>query len=174
MRRWGTVLAVAGAACGGTQKQVAREQQAFTCRDRIVSYVATHHIGADELGVQMSCSDGPKIKRWKMDRSGQRAEDARAITPGEFEDIWKQVDGTGWPNLKDCTNGTGGKQDPVYTFDVKDDQNAASFACQSRSMPYPYNDLVDPLDQAAALGRGALGDDEPAEAKALDKKKPKS
>ncbi len=148
---------VALAACGGTRAQVEREQQPFDCRDRLVSYVATHVLGADELGVQLDCSAGPKIKRWKTDRSGHRAEDSRAITPGEFDNVWKQVDGTGWANLHDCTNGTGGKQDPVYTFDVKDDQNKASFSCQSRAMPYPYNDLVDPLDQLSAQGKPDLG-----------------
>jgi hypothetical protein len=85
--------------------------------------------------------------------------------------VWTQVDGTGWQNLRDCTNGTGGTEAPLYSFDVKDDQNTASFTCQSRAMPYPYNALVDPLDQAAALGKAQLGDDEPADAKALDKKK---
>ena len=159
--------------CNGTAAQVKREQQAFVCRDRSISYVAAHHMGADELGVQMDCANGPSIKRWKMDRQGHRTDDARALTPGEFDAVWNQIDGTGWANLRDCTNGSTGKEDPVYTFDVKDDQNKASFSCQSRAMPYPYNDLVDPLDQAAAQGKGQLGDDEPAEAKALDTKSKK-
>jgi hypothetical protein len=36
-------------------------------------------------------------------------------------------------------------------------------------MPYPYNDISDPLDMLANSGK-QLGDDEPADAKALDKK----
>jgi hypothetical protein len=165
------LLLVAG--CGGAQKEQAmREAQDFACKDRIVSYVVSHHMGGDELGVQMDCAEaGPRIKRWRVDKNGTRQDDAHALTPGEFDKVWREVDGTGWPNLKDCANGTAGKQDPVYVFDIKDDQNQATFQCQSMSMPYPYNGIVDPMDVAAQSGRGQLGDPEPAEAKALDKKK---
>ena len=159
-------------ACGGSQKdQIAREMQSFNCRDRIASYVVSHHMGGDELGVQMDCKEaGPRIKRWRTDKHGTRQEDNHSITPGEFDKTWTEIDGTGWPNLRDCANGTGGKQDPVYVFDIKDDQNQVSFQCQSQTMPYPYNDIVDPLDFASQNGRKQLGDDEPADAKALDKK----
>jgi hypothetical protein len=166
------LVALGVAACGGSRAQVEREQQPFDCRDRSISYVAAHDLGADELGVQMDCKDGPAIKRWKMDKAGHRTEDNQPLTPSQFNDVWTQIDATGWPNLHDCANGTAGKEDPLFTFDVKDDQNRASFTCQSREMPYPYNDLVDPLDQLAAR-KGQLGDDEPADAKGLDKKKPK-
>jgi hypothetical protein len=165
---------VALAACGGSQKKQAAEAADFACKDRLASYVVSHHMGGDELGVQMDCREaGPRIRRWRTDKSGTRQEDAHSLTPSQFDTVWKEIDGTGWPNLRDCGNGTGGKQDPVYVFDVKDDQNTASFQCQSQSMPYPYNDIVDPLDLAAQNGRGQLGDDEPSEMKALDKKKAK-
>jgi hypothetical protein len=157
--------------CGASRQQQARaEQEHFDCKDRLVSYVVSGHMGASELGVQMDCSDGPRIKRWKVDKSGRRSDDARTLTPAEFDRVWREIDGTGWPNLKDCRNGSGGKQDPVYVFDVKDDQNKASFQCQSQEVPYPYNGLVDPLDVAAQQGRGQLGDPEPEELKALDNK----
>jgi hypothetical protein len=159
-------------ACGGAQRdQVAREAQPFDCRNRIASYVVAHHMAGDELGVQIDCAQvGPRIQRWRTDVAGNRDEDAHGLTPGEFDKIWKEIDGTGWPNLRDCGNGTAGKQDPIYMFDIKDDQNKASFQCQSQSMPYPYNDIVDPLDLAAQDGRrqlgGGGGDDEPAAMKA--------
>ena len=155
-------------ACGGAQReQVASEAQTFNCRNRIASYVVAHHMAGDEIGVQVDCAQaGPRIQRWRSDAAGNRQEDARSLTPGEFDTIWKEIDGTGWPNLHDCANGTGGKQDPIYMFDIKDDQNQASFQCQSQSMPYPYNDIVDPMDLAAQNGRRQLGDDEPAEMKA--------
>ena len=146
------------------------EQEHFECKERLVSYVASGHMGASELGVQMDCSEGPRIKRWKVDKTGNRIEDERQLTPGEFDRVWREIDGTGWVNLKDCANGSGGKQDPVYVFDIKDDQNKSSFQCQSVTMPYPYNGLVDPLDVAAQQGRGQLGDPEPPELKALEKK----
>jgi len=167
-KSYGIVIALA--ACGARQRQATDEAQSFECKNRIASYVVSHHMGGDELGVQMDCSEvGPRIKRWRTDKVGTRQEDAHALSAREFDKAWTEIDGTGWPNLHDCTNGTAGKQDPVYVFDVKDDQNTATFQCQSQSMPYPYNDIVDPLDLAAQKGRGDLGDDEPAEMKAMDK-----
>jgi hypothetical protein len=172
MRDWIVAGLVCASACGGAQRdQIARETQPFRCRNRIASYVVAHHMGGDEIGVQIDCAQaGPRIRRWRSDKAGNRQEDAHGLTPGEFDSVWKEIDGTGWPNLRDCASGTGGKQDPVYQFDIKDDQNQASFQCQSQSMPYPYNDLVDPLDLAAQNGRKQLGDDEPAEMKARDTK----
>ncbi|MBA3540598.1 MAG: hypothetical protein H0T79_13390 [Deltaproteobacteria bacterium] len=164
------LLLVLVVACGGQKDQVRREQQDFSCRERIASYTVAHHMGGD-IGVQLDCAEaGPRIKRWKTDQKGGHKEDARAITPGEFDTIWKEIDGTGWPNLRDCRNGTDGKNDPLYVFDIKDDQNKATFSCQSQSMPYPYNGIVDPLDMAGQAGKGQLGDDEPEDAKALDRK----
>lgn len=164
------VVALLVCACGGQRDQIAREAQAFTCRSRVARYVVTQHLAASELGVEIDCAQaGPRIRRWRIDKAGTRQDDARGMTPGEFDKIWQEIDGTGWPNLRDCENGTAGKHDPIYKFDIKDDQNHASFQCQSQSMPYPYHDLVDPLD-LAAHGHRQLGDDEPAEAKALDRK----
>ena len=176
MRSVGLVLVLVG--CGTARQQAMREAsivpEAFECKDRIVSYIVAHHMGGDEIGVQMDCTEaGPRIKRWRMDKAGKRYEDAKPLTPGEFDGVWREIDGTGWPNLQDCANGMNGKQDPVYVFDIKDDQNKASFQCQSQAMPYPYNTIVDPLDVAAQKDRGQLGDDEPEELKALDKKQKK-
>ena len=166
--KWLIIFVVA---CGGQQKQIAREQESFACRERAASYIATNHIGGDEIGVQIDCTDaGPRIKRWRTPKTGARQEDSRQLTPGEFDKIWAEIDGTGWPNLRDCTNGSLAKGDPVYVFDIKDDSNKASFQCQTREVPYPYHDISDPLDMAASQGRGQLGDDEPADAKAIDKK----
>ena len=165
------LLVTLAAACGGTRAQVESEKEPFNCKERAVSYVASKHISCDELGVLMDCQEaGPRIKRWCVDKLGSRKEDSHPITPATFDKVWREVDGTGWPNLHDCANGSREKSDPGYVFDIKDDQNKASFQCQTRVMPYPYNDITDPLDLAANQGRNQLRDDEPADAKALDKK----
>ncbi len=164
------LLAIGVAGCGARQRQATEEAQDFACKDRLVSYVVSHHMGGDEVGVQMDCSKGPAIKRWKIDKKGTRIDDARSLPPREFDKVWAEINGSGWENLKDCGNGTGGDRDPIYVFDIKDDQNTASFQCQSQSMPYPYNTIVDPLDVAAQSGRGQLGDPEPEGLKKLDKK----
>jgi len=164
-------IVVVVAACGGRQHGEGSGGGDFMCKERSVSYMATKHISGDEVGVLMDCAEkGPRIKRWRQDKQGKRDEDVRFITPKDFDKTWGEIAGTGWENLKDCPNGTLGKSDPVYVFDIKDDQNKASFQCQSQSMPYPYNDIVDPLDLAAQVGRRQLGDDEPTDAKALDHK----
>ena len=153
------VLVVVLAACGGNRARIRREMQDFSCRDRLASYEA--HDGGGERGVQLDCGEkGPRLKRWKMDNQGKRVADERFMTPGEFDKIWGDIDATGWPNLKNCTNGTLGKTDPVYQFDVHDDQNKASFSCQTVEVPYPYYDLVNPLDMAANQGRKQLGGDD--------------
>ncbi len=168
--RW-VILLAALAACGARQRQADREAQDFNCRDRAASYIATKHIAGDEIGVMLDCADaGPRIRRWKTDKMGHRIEDERALSPSDFDKTWREIDAVGWPFLKDCTNGTLEKRDPVYVFDIKDDTNKSSFQCQTREVPYPYNDITDALDLMASQGRKQLGDDEPPEAKALDKK----
>lgn len=166
------IFMAALAACGGgRQHQVDRDMTDFDCRDRSASYIATGHIAADEIGVMLDCAEaGPRIRRWKTDKQGHRVEDERPLSPSEFDKTWREIDAVGWPSMRDCTNGTLQKTDPVYVFDIKDDMNQASFSCQTREVPYPYNDITDALDLMAAQGRGQLGDDEPVEAKALDHK----
>lgn len=168
---WPAIALALITGCSGAQRRVDEEATSFVCHDRTASYIATKHIGGDEIGVQLDCeASGPRIKRWRTDKSGHRTEDERALTPVDFDRTWKEIDGTGWPYLKDCANGSLEKGDPVYVFDIKDDQQKASFQCQTREVPYPYNDITDALDLLAAQGRGQLGDDEPADAKALDHK----
>jgi hypothetical protein len=164
-------LLIAITACSGAQRRADEESVSFRCRERMASYIATKHIGGDEVGVLMDCDEaGPRIKRWRTDKNGQRVEDVHAVTPTDFDRAWKEIDGTGWAYLRDCANGSLDKRDPVYVFDIKDDQQKASFQCQTREVPYPYNDIADPLDMLAQKSGAQLGDDEPADAKALDHK----
>jgi hypothetical protein len=162
---------IAVAACSGAQRRADEESQQFQCRERKASYIATHHIGGDEIGVQLDCeTNGPRVMRWRTDKNGQRIEDERGITPSAFDKAWRDIDGTGWAYLKDCGNGSLDKHDPVYVFDVKDDQQKASFQCQTREVPYPYNAITNQLDVLSQQGGKQLGDDEPADAKALERK----
>jgi hypothetical protein len=169
MTRCIVVVAIA-AACGGPQGR-GGGGSSFQCKERSASYMATKHISGDEVGILMDCAEaGPRIKRWKQDKMGKRDEDSRFITPVEFEKTWREIAGTGWENLKDCSNGTLEKHDPVYVFDIKDDENKSTFQCQTRDVPYPYFDITNALDLAANQGHKQLGDDEPGDAKALDRK----
>lgn len=168
---WFVIAATSLGACSGAQRRADDDLASFNCKERMASYVASKHIGGDELGVLMDCeTNGPRIKRWRVDKSGARVEDERAVSPTAFDRAWKEIDGTGWAYLRDCANGSLDKRDPVYVFDIKDDQQKASFQCQTREVPYPYNDITDPLDMLAQQGGKQLVDDEPADAKALDRK----
>jgi len=168
MRR--ALLLIGLVACGPSVKTAAqRDAIDFQCKERVASYVASGHMAADEVGVQLDCADGPRVKRWKSDNAGRRDEQVIAISPAEFDKVWKEIDGVGWPNLKNCTNGDSDKA-PLYIFDIKDDQNKVSFECQSSSMPFPYNNIVDPLDMVGLAHQGQLGDDEPDELKQFDKR----
>lgn len=165
-------LLLSPVACGGHQGAAADPSAAdFQCRERSISMMTTFS-GGNEHGILMDCKAGPRIKRWRTEKSGKHDEDVRAIDAAMFDHVWSQIDATGWPNLHDCANGSRGKTDPDYTFDIKDDQNSASFDCQTREMPYPYNGISDPLSLTANQGRPQLGDDEPPDAKAvIDKEK---
>jgi hypothetical protein len=164
------IIIAALAACGGRQQQANREMQDFDCRERSATYVATKHIAGDEIGVILDCAEGgPRIRRWRTDKNAKRDSDEQPLSPGDFDKTWREIDATGWANLTNCSNGSLEKSDPVYVFEIKDDTNKASFECQTREVPYPYNDITDALDLMAAR-KGQLVDDEPAEAKALDKK----
>jgi hypothetical protein len=157
--------------CGGPQ-HTRGEAADFECKQRSASYTTAHHISGDEIGVLIECEgSGPRIKRWKMDKAGTRLEDAHSISPVVFDQVWAEIEGTGWRNLGNCPPGE--KRDPIYQFDIKDETDQKSFSCQQPRMPYPWHDIVDPLDLASQQGRHQLGDDEPADAKALDRKKPK-
>jgi hypothetical protein len=164
------VVVIALAGCGGRQKQANAEMQDFRCRDRFAIYTVKHHIGG-ELGVQLDCADaGPRISRWRVERDGTRQEDARGMTPGEFDKVWGEIDSSGWALLKDCTTGSLGEKDPLYQFRMSDDQQQGEFKCQSVTLPFPYNTIVDALDMAASQGRKQLGDPEPDDLKQYDKK----
>lgn len=161
-RTGAAAIVVVLGACGGAQRgegSDSGEAGGFDCKDRMAGYVAHGTLGADEIGVAIDCGErGPRLIRWRVESDGTRAEDARGLTPGQFDTLWRKVDDTGWRNLQDCNGG--GDHDPVYTFSFKDWTGAASFECRSADPPYPYHTILDELDVAATSGRGQLGPDD--------------
>ncbi|HVK75540.1 MAG TPA: hypothetical protein VM734_19555 [Kofleriaceae bacterium] len=155
MRAWsGLALAAALAAataCGNPHKDTLAQNADFDCRDRVASYVVMGSLAAAEVGVQVDCAEqGPRVRRWTVERDGTRDEYEGSLGVHEFDVLWSKIDGAGWRYLKDC-DGTGQPSDPVYTFDVKDWNGSATFSCTNAGpLPYPYNTLVDELDFKAA------------------------
>ena len=148
------VFVVLVAGCGGKQHGGAEDMAYFQCKDRSAEYIVVGSLAGEELGVALDCKDaGPRVRRWKVDSNGTRDDAAHSLTPGEFDDVWARIQDTGWANLKDCGPSKAG--DPVYTFDVKNDQASASFSCSGRGqLPFPYSSLVDELDQVGAAITG--------------------
>jgi hypothetical protein len=152
------IAALGAAACGGKQHGAGEDTRLFQCKDRAAEYIVVGGMAGDELGVALDCKEaGPRVRRWTVGHDGTRDDAAHSMTPGEFDDVWGRINDTGWNNLKDC--GASKSGDPVYTFDVKDWRTAASFSCSGRgSLPFPYQNLVDELDQAGAAITGHAHD----------------
>jgi hypothetical protein len=154
-------LAAAAPACGGRQHTGAAESdRLFQCKGRSAEYIVVGGLGGDEVGVALDCADaGPRVRRWKVAQDGTREEGAKSMTPGEFDDVWARIEAAGWRNIQDCAQAAA-QGDPVYTFDVKNDDDKASFSCSGRGqLPFPWGSLVDELDQAAARVSGHAHDD---------------
>jgi hypothetical protein len=69
-----------------------------------------------------------------------------------LESLWKKIESTGWRYLENCDNPSAADDDPVYTVDVADDKSSVSLSCpgQARSMPFPFDRLINELDLEAA------------------------
>ena len=66
---WLGSLTLVLAGCGASARDAQRNSEPFECKERLASYVVSHHMGGDELGVQMDCQEaGPRIKRWRTDK----------------------------------------------------------------------------------------------------------
>lgn len=141
-------------ACGGAQKhgEALESVDDFECHDRSVGYVMTGGFVAPEIGVTISCSgDTVKIETWRVtDKQGTRKNQAKEMSQVEFEDLWKKIDSTGWRNLEDCDNPDAADDDPIYTIDVSTDAANVSLSCQGKTLPFPYDRLVNELDLKAA------------------------
>jgi hypothetical protein len=154
------VLGLVASGCGGKQHGGGDgdDGRLFNCKERSAEYIVVGSMAGEELGVALDCaSAGPRVRRWRVEKDGTRDDAAKSLTPGEFDDVWARINDTGWHNLGDCGATKAG--DPVYTFDVKDNQGKSSFACSGRgTLPFPYSTLVDELDQAAAAITGHAHD----------------
>lgn len=147
------------AACGGhDEPRMPSSWANFDCKDRKVSYFVVGGMAAQEAGVEIGCAApvGPHVLRYTLDADGTRVEDSAAMTPGEFEDVWTQIEGTGWRHLDDCAPDAG-DDIPVYQFDVSDWNGSATIGCDSLRPEFPYNTFVDTLDERAALIQGDRG-----------------
>ncbi|MCA9680496.1 MAG: hypothetical protein H6709_22460 [Kofleriaceae bacterium] len=129
----------------------------FDCKDRSVLYFVVGSLAAQEAGVSIDCAEaGPRVTRYTLSDDGTRVEDSQELTPGDFDALWKRIDGTGWRNLRDC-DAPAGDNEPVYTYEVADWNGRTTFQCDGLHQPFPYSAIVDELDARAAKIRGDRG-----------------
>jgi hypothetical protein len=144
------LLIVLLAGCKKSEPAMPRSWATFECKDRRASYFVVGGMAGQEAGAQMDCNvQGPRVLRWVEDKDGTKTEDSAAITPGEFNDVWTRINGVGWQNLGDCAPDLG-NDIPVYTYDIGDWDKQATFECTALDPPFPYNTLIDELNQLAS------------------------
>jgi hypothetical protein len=161
--RWVWLAVVGAVGCGGGQKTGGGDEEGdarFACNDRMVGYIARGSLAAEEIGIAVDCAErGPRLVRWRVEHDGTRADDARSLTTGEFDALWRKIDQSGWRDLGDCT--AGGDHAPIYSFSFRDSEQQSTCECQHDDPPFPWHMIRDELDALAAKG-GQLGPDDVA------------
>jgi hypothetical protein len=135
---------------GGNTAQ-ARDLSQFECNDRRAEYMVAGGFGAEEAGITMVCDgQNPRIQKWRVD-SGKRSESTNKLTAQQFDDVWEKIDSTGWRHLQEtCDNAEAEADDPQYMIDVGDHAKNNSLNCQGKTLPFPYDRIVNELDLRAA------------------------
>ena len=149
-------LALLASGCAGAPATTggSRATDDFECRDRRAEYIVVGGFAAPEAGVRAECEGGiPRLSRWRL-VDGERITDSTELSAEQFEALWIKIDATGWRHLADdCENPAASPGDPAYTMDVADHALARSFGCSGRTLPFPYDRIVNELDlRAAGLG----------------------
>jgi hypothetical protein len=140
-----------GCGGGGPQRAEHPDLAEFSCDGRRVEYMLVGGFVADEAGVSVLCdNDAPRLERWRVE-DGQRNVETHELRRDEFEEVWRRIDSTGWRYLEeDCANPQAGDGDPVFAMDVADETLSRTFTCAGKTLPFPYDRLVNELDMKAA------------------------
>tara|TARA_R110002096_G_scaffold44526_12_gene120418 strand:+ start:45872 stop:46369 length:498 start_codon:yes stop_codon:yes gene_type:complete len=129
----------------------ARDLSQFECNERRVEYFVAGGFGAEEAGVTMVCDNqNPRIEKWRVD-DGERSESTHELSSHQFNEVWIRIDSTGWRHLsEECKNPGAESDDPAYVIDVGDHAKNISINCQGKTLPFPYDRIVNELDLRAA------------------------
>lgn len=149
------VVALGSAGCGGRPAAGSGSDEPaieFECKDRRVAYIVTGGFAGPEVGVVMDCaSTGPRIHKWVvLNEEGDKKTLEHSLDPDSFDEVWEKIESTGWRNLSDCDNPEAGPGDPEYKIGVKDHTLAVSMSCVGKTLPFPYNRVVNELDLIVA------------------------
>jgi hypothetical protein len=142
-----TIMIAAG--CGGGQHGARSSGPAFTCDNRHAEYMESGGIMYPEQGVRMKCAgDVPTVEEYFDDEKGKETKRSAKISAGAWEKSWSAFEGSGWRLLNDCKNAGAGDKDPIYTFEIANDDKTVSFQCQGKQLPFPYDSVLNALDSA--------------------------
>ncbi len=128
------------------------EVEEFKCNGRQASYVVVGGFVAYELGIEIKCEPTmAKLVKWTATADGELDESEHIIGRASFDEIWRDFEDAGWRNLADCLNTNADDDDEVYSFTVADADSDVTMVCQGRAnnLPFPFDRLVNTLDQAA-------------------------
>lgn len=128
------------------------EVEEFKCNGRQAHYVVVGGFVAYELGIEIKCEPTmAKLLKWTATEDGERDESEHIIGRASFDEIWQDFEDVGWRNLSDCLNTNAAEDDEVYSFTVADADSNVTMVCQGKSkdLPFPFDRLVNALDQAA-------------------------
>ncbi len=145
----GSLLSLACSKQGGTTA-AARDLSQFECNGRQAEYMVVGGFAAEEAGVILLCEgDDPQIIKWRLDEG--RVETKNPLTGEQFDIVWDKIDSTGWRHLdEDCNNTDAANDDPTYVVDIANHAHSVSLTCQGKTLPFPYDRIVNELDLRAA------------------------
>lgn len=147
----GAALLLSGCPKGSHAASSARDLSQFECNERQVGYTVVGGFIADEAGIAMQCEgENPQILKWQSDSTGIRKQKEFPLTAEQFDSVWEKIDATGWRNLgQDCKNPNAQGGDPSYMIDVGDYAMSVTFNCDGKTLPFPYDRIVNELDLRA-------------------------
>jgi hypothetical protein len=151
MKRFVWIVVGAVAACGGSQRGGGGDDEnaSFECGGRRAEYMMSGGMMYPEQGVRMKCDgDIPLVEEYFTSDDGSEKKRSARIPVAAWEASWKDFDNSGWERLEDCTNKAVKEKDPIYTFEIADEDRTVSFRCQGDPLPYPFDVVVSSLDRA--------------------------
>ncbi len=136
-------------ACGGTQRHAGGGGADFKCGGRRAEYMESGSIMYAEQGVRMKCEgDVPMVEEYYDSDDGKEKKRSAKIGAGAWNKSWEDLENGGWRRLTDCSNPEAGDKDPIFTFEIADEDKTVTFRCQGKQLPFPFDTVLNALDNA--------------------------
>ncbi len=155
-----TLLALLLAACpggGAAKRSTTVTDDDFKCNGRRAEYAVAGGLMSRQqsglvepnVGVVVTCVGSLHLEKWRLLDNGRKSA-SHSLTEGEFEEFWGQIEDVGWRNLTDCNNPNAAPDDPVFEFNIADDDSSVQLTCAGKELPFPFDRLRNLFDTTAA------------------------